>query len=413
MLQLATLLLQTGVILACIRLVGWVFRRLGQPQVIGEMVAGILLGPSVLGWLAPGVSTMLFPERSLPFLNALSQVGLVFFLFLVGLEHNPSRLRGHSVTAVIASHASILVPFFLGSALALFLYPRLSDDSITFTQFALFMGTGMSITAFPVLARILAERDLMDTPLGSAAIVCAVVNDVTGWLVVAGVLLLVRATGAHSPLWVTIPGTAAYTIFMLAGARRLLGRLGKTFRLRGHLSHDLFALVLIVAFASACATEKLGIHPLFGAFLAGVAMPKEPDFVQAVFKRLEDVTLVLLLPLFFVYSGLRTRIGLMSGGAMWLYFAAVVATAIVGKVGGAALSARATGVSWREAASLGVLVNTRGLVELVVLNIGLDAGVVSPALFAIMVLMAIVTTLMTAPLLDWIYPPRLRHPKPA
>jgi Kef-type K+ transport system membrane component KefB len=413
MLQLATLLLQTGVILACIRAVGWLFRKVHQPQVVGEMVAGILLGPSVLGWLAPGLSTMLFPERSLPFLNALSQVGLVFFLFLVGLEHDPARLRGHSATAIIASHASILVPFFLGSALALFLYPRLSDDSITFTQFALFMGTGMSITAFPVLARILTERSLTDTPVGSAAIVCAVVNDVTGWLVVAGVLLLVRATGTHSPLWVTVPGTAAFATFMLVGARRIFGRFGATFHARGHLSHDLFALILIVAFASACATEKLGVHPLFGAFLAGVAMPKDPDFVRAVFRRLEDVTLVLLLPLFFVYSGLRTRIGLMSGGVMWLYFAAVVVTAIVGKVGGATLSARATGVSWREAASLGVLVNTRGLVELVVLNIGLDAGVVSPALFAIMVLMAIVTTLMTAPLLDWIYPPRLRRPTPA
>jgi Kef-type K+ transport system membrane component KefB len=413
MLQLATLLLQTGIILACIRCVGWVFRKLGQPQVIGEMVAGILLGPSVLGWLAPGVSTMLFPERSLPFLNALSQVGLVLFLFLVGLEHDPSRMRGHSATAIIASHASILVPFFFGSALALFLYPRLSDDSITFTQFALFMGTGMSITAFPVLARILAERGLMDTAVGSAAIVCAAVNDVTGWLVVAGVLLLVRATGTRFSLWVTIPGTAAYTLFMLFGARRLFGRLSATFRARGHLSHDLFALILIVAFASACATEKLGIHPLFGAFLAGVAMPKDRGFVQAVFKRLEDVTLVLLLPLFFVYSGLRTRIGLMSGGSMWLYLAAVVATAIVGKVGGAALSVRATGTSWREAMSLGILVNTRGLVELVVLNIGLDAGVVSPALFAIMVLMAIVTTLMTAPLLDLVYPPRLRRPTPA
>jgi Kef-type K+ transport system membrane component KefB len=411
MVQLATLLLQIMVILATVRLVGWIFHRLHQPQVVGEMIAGILLGPSVLGWIAPHAEAVIFPDRSLGSLNAVSQVGLVLFLFVVGLEHDPRELKGHGATAVITSHASILVPFFLGSALALFLYPRLADDNITFTQFALFMGTAMSITAFPVLARILEETGLIHTSVGSTAIVCAAVDDVTGWLVVAGVLLLVHAAGVHLPLWFAVPATALYAVLMLVAAPRLLRKLAARCEPRGGPSHAVLSVVLLIAFASACATERLGIHPLFGAFLAGVAMPKDHGFAQAISKRLEDVTVVLLLPLFFAYSGLRTHIGLLSGGDVWLYFAAILAVAVVGKVGGAAIAARATGMRWREATSLGVLVNTRGLVELVVLNIGLDAGIISPSLFAIMVLMAITTTVMTTPLLDWVYPARLRRPE--
>jgi Kef-type K+ transport system membrane component KefB len=409
MVQLAILLLQIGVILATIRVVGWVFRRFKQPQVVGEMIAGVLLGPSVLGALAPQIEAALFPEKSLSFINALSQVGLVLFLFLVGLVHDPRSLKGRGATAVLTSHASIVVPFVLGVTMALVLYPRLSDNGVTFVQFALFMGTGMSITAFPVLARILEERELVHTTVGAAAIVCAAVDDVTGWLVVAAVLLLVHAEGSHLPLWLTAPGAVVYAVFMMTGARRLLGPLGTAFKARGALTHDLFAGALLVALGSACLTERLGIHPLFGAFLAGVAMPKDPAFIAALSQKLEDVTVVLLLPLFFVYSGLRTRIGLLGGGESWLYFAAILTVAVAGKLGGAALAARATGLPWREATSLGVLINARGLVELVVLNIGLDAGLVSPALFAILVLVAIATTLMTTPLLDWIYPRRLRR----
>jgi Kef-type K+ transport system membrane component KefB len=409
MVQLAILLLQIAVILVAIRLVGWLFRRLHQPQVVGEMVAGIVLGPSVLGALAPKLSAAVFPEKSLAFINALSQVGLVLFLFLVGLVHDPRSMKGRGPTAVLTSHASIVVPFVLGVTLALFLYPRLSDNGVTFIQFALFIGTGMSITAFPVLARILEERELVHTTVGAAAIVCAAVDDVTGWLVVAAVLLLVHAEGSRLPIWLTVPGSIAYAVFMLTGARRVLRRFGTAFTARGVLTHDLFAGALLVALASACITERLGIHPLFGAFLAGVAMPKDPKFIAALSQKLEDITVVLLLPLFFVFSGLRTRIGLLGGGESWLYFVAVLAVAVAGKLGGAALAARATGLSWREATSLGVLINARGLVELVVLNIGLDAGLVSPALFAILVLVAIVTTLMTTPLLDVVYPKSVRR----
>jgi Kef-type K+ transport system membrane component KefB len=407
--QLETILIQIVVVLAAIRLLGWVCRKLRQPQVVGEMVAGILLGPSVLGLLAPRVEAFVFPEKSLPFLNTLSQVGLVLFLFAVGLEHDLSRLRSHKATAVIASHASIFVPFFLGSLLALLLYPRLSDDRVTFVQFSLFLGTAMSITAFPVLARILEERRLVDTDVGSTAIVCAAVDDVTGWLVVAGVLLAVGAQRPKYPLWATVPLVGLYAAGMIFGAPRLLRPLAGRCEARGGLAHGALAIVTLFAFASATATERLGIHPLFGAFLAGTAVPREFGFNKAVSRRLEDMTVVLLLPLFFAYSGLRTHVGLLRGPAMWLYFAAILAVAIAGKLGGATAAARATGMSWRESTAVGTLVNARGLVELVVLNIGLDAGLISPSLFAIMVLMAITTTVITTPLLDWIFPDRFRH----
>jgi Kef-type K+ transport system membrane component KefB len=406
--MLQTLLLQIVVVLAAIRALAWVCRKVRQPQVVGEMVAGILLGPSLLGLVAPRVENYIFPEKSLPFLNTVSQVGLVLFLFAVGLEHDMRRLKNHRSTAVIASHASILVPFFFGSVLALVLYPRLSDDRVTFVQFALFLGTAMSITAFPVLARILEERGLVQTAVGSTSIVCAAVDDVTGWLVVAGVLLAVHAERPQVPLWTAMPLIVIYALVMTLVAPRLLRPLAGRCEARGGLPHSSLATVTLFAFASATATERLGIHPLFGAFLAGTAIPRDFGFARAVSRRLEDMTVVVLLPLFFAYSGLRTHIGVLNGADMWLFFAAILAAAIAGKLGGATFAARATGMSWRESSAVGALVNARGLVELVVLNIGLDAGIITPSLFAIMVLMAITTTLITTPLIDWIYPPRFR-----
>jgi Kef-type K+ transport system membrane component KefB len=408
--QLEVLLLQIVVILAAIRLFGWLCRKAHQPQVVGEMVAGIVLGPSLLGLVAPRAEAFVFPEQSLPFLNTLSQVGLVLFLFAVGLEHDLSRLRRHKSTALVASQAGIFVPFFLGSLLALLLYPRLADDRVSFVQFALFLGTAMSITAFPVLARILEEERLVHTDVGSTAIVCAAVNDVIGWIVVAGVLLAVGAQRPKLPLWAMVPLVVIYALVMVFGAPRLLRPLAGRCEARGGLPHSSLAVVTLFAFASATATERLGIHPLFGAFLAGAAIPREFGFSRAVSRRLEDMTVVLLLPLFFAYSGLRTHVGLIHGAAMWMYFVAIIAVAIAGKLGGTTAAARATGMSWRESAAVGTLVNARGLVELVVLNIGLDAGIVSPSLFAIMVLMAITTTVITTPLLDWVYPERVRPP---
>jgi Kef-type K+ transport system membrane component KefB len=400
--QITLLLIQIIVILATARLIGWAFRKVHQPQVVGEMMAGILLGPSLLGWVAPNVSHALFPVNSLPFLNVLSQIGLLIFMFLVGLELNPKLLRKRSHTAVITSHASILVPFLLGTLLALYLYPRLSDG-VPFTHFALFMGTAMSITAFPVLARILTERRLLRTSLGGVAIACAAVDDVTAWSILAGVVLLVRATGGGHLLWLTIFGSLVYIAVMLSVGRKALRHLETKYQRRGELSKDLMAVILLVVVVSSLATEWLGIHALFGAFLAGAIMPKDSGFVRTLTEKLEDVTVVLLLPLFFAFTGLRTSIGLVSGSEMWFYCALIITVAVLGKFLGASVAARVSGMSWSEASALGVLMNTRGLVELVVLNIGLDIGVISPALFAMMVIMALTTTFMTTPLLDLIH----------
>ena len=401
--QITLLLIQLIVILLTAGLIGWVFRKIHQPQVIGEMVAGILLGPSLLGWVAPGISGVLFPANSLPYLSVLSQIGLLIFMFLVGLELDLKLLRKRSHTAVLTSHASILIPFFLGSLLALYLYPRLSDGNVPFTHFALFMGTAMSITAFPVLARILTERKLLRTPLGGIAIACAAVDDVTAWSILAGVVLLVRATGGGHLLWLTIFGSLVYIAVMLTFGRKALRHLETRYRRRGEVSKDMIAVILLAVVASSLATELLGIHALFGAFLVGAIMPKDTHFVRTLTDKLEDVTVVLLLPLFFAFTGLRTSMGLVSGSHMWFYCALIIAVAVVGKFGGASIAARVSGMKWSEASALGVLMNTRGLVELVVLNIGLDIGVISPALFAMMVIMALTTTFMTTPLLDLIY----------
>ncbi|HEX6384267.1 MAG TPA: cation:proton antiporter, partial [Anaerolineae bacterium] len=377
--------------------------KIGQPQVIGEMVAGILLGPSLLGWLAPGVSAALFPLESLGFLNALSQMGILIFMFVIGLELKPQALRGRGYAALITSQAGIVAPFLLGMLLALYLYPRLSEDGVTFTNFALFVGTAMSITAFPVLARILAERNLLRTQVGIVAIACAAVDDVTGWCILAAVILLVRASAVETPLWLTLLGSVSYIAVMLFVVRRALFRLDGIYRRRGAIGQDTMALIFLLVLVSALTTEWLGIHALFGAFLLGAIMPKEPDFVHALTEKLEHITVVLLLPLFFAFTGLRTSIGLVSGAQLWFYCALIITVAIAGKFGGVTLVARATGMPWREASTVGILMNTRGLMELVVLNIGLDIGVLSPTLFAMMVLMALFTTFITAPLLQWVY----------
>jgi Kef-type K+ transport system membrane component KefB len=407
MVNLFHLVLQIAVILVAARIVGFLFQKIQQPQVMGEMVAGILLGPSLLGWLAPGVSAALFPPASLGYLNALSQVGLVVFMFVVGLALNPSELHGYGHAAVLTSHVSIVAPFCLGGLTALYLYPRLSDDAVTFTGFALFMGAAMSITAFPVLARILTERGLLRSRMGTMAIACAAVDDVTGWCILAYIVVLVRVTHAARPVWVTIAGSLVYVLIMLLVVRRILPAFERQFRKRDRLSDDLLAVIVVLVLASALATEWLGIHLLFGAFLMGAIMPKAPEFIHYLLQKFESVTVVLLLPLFFAYTGLRTRIGVGGGRAIWFYSAIVIVVAITGKLGGSMFAARLAGMPWREAASLGILMNTRGLMELVILNIGLDIGVISPVMFSIMVLMALVTTFMTTPLLEWVYPTRL------
>ncbi len=402
--NLFTLILQIAVVLAVCRLVGELFRKIHQPRVVGEMFAGIMLGPSLLGWVAPRLFSYLFPASSLGFLNALSQVGVIVFMFLVGLGINPRELKKQGHAAVLTSHVSITAPFVLAAFLSLYLYPRLSDDSVAFTNFALFMGAAMSITAFPVLARILAERNMLGSRLGTVAIACAAVDDVTGWCILAYIVVLIRSAHSSTSIWVTVGGLVAFGLIMIYGVRRLLRGYERVYKAQGALSENLLALMLLLVLVSALCTEYLGIHLLFGAFLMGAIMPKQRHFVRYVLDRFETITVTLLLPLFFAFTGLRTNIGLVKGPEMWMYCGLIILVATVGKLGGSTLASWLTGIPLREAVGLGTLMNTRGLMELVILNIGLDIGVISPALFSMMVIMALVTTFMTTPVLSLICP---------
>jgi Kef-type K+ transport system membrane component KefB len=411
--NLFTLVLQIAVILAVCRIVGTIFRYFHQPRVVGEMFAGIFLGPSLLGWLAPGVSAYLFPPASLGFLNALSQIGVVIFMFLVGLGINPRELKNHGHAAVLTSHVSITAPFVLAAFLSLYLYPKLSDDSVAFTSFALFMGAAMSITAFPVLARILSERDLLGSRLGTVAIACAAVDDVTGWCILAYIVLMFRSAHTSNPIWLTVGGLIAFALFMIYGLRPLLRGFQSSYERWGGLSENKLAVMLFLVLCSALMTEWLGLHLLFGAFLMGAIMPKDGKFVNYIMERFETVTITLLLPLFFAFTGLRTNIGLVKGPEMWMYCGLIILVATVGKLGGSMIASWLTGMPVREAAGLGTLMNTRGLMELVILNIGLDIKVISPALFSMMVLMALFTTFMTSPVLEVICPDRILRAKVA
>lgn len=407
-LHFSTLLMQIGVIVIAARLVGRAFRIFHQPQVVGEILAGILLGPSFIGWIVPDIASALFPAASLGYLSALSQLGLLLFMFLVGLELDPHLLRERAHASIVISFVSMGLPFLLGTVLAVYLHPRLSDPAIPVIQFALFVGTAMSITAFPVLARILDERHLVGTHLGTVALACAAVDDVTAWCILAGVVLLVRSTADELPFWRTLLAIACYVGIMVVGLRPVLRRIEASYRRQSTITHDLLACILLLVLASAWVTEYLTIHALFGAFLLGAIMPKDQQFVQVVTEKIDGLTVVMLLPLFFALTGLRTSIGLISGVEMWLYCGLIMVVAIAGKFGGCALAARLSGIDWREAGALGILMNTRGLVELVVLNVGLEIGVISSEVFTMMVLMALATTMMTSPFLEWMYPAHRR-----
>jgi Kef-type K+ transport system membrane component KefB/nucleotide-binding universal stress UspA family protein len=399
-------LLQVLIVIGLSRLVGLGFRWIKQPLVIGEIVAGIMLGPSLFGLIAPGLSAIVFPAETVPFLNVLSQVGLIFFMFLIGLELNPKYLSGQLEVAILTSHVSILVPFSLGSLLALLLYPLVSNGSVSFTAFALFLGAAMSITAFPVLARIITENNLQGTRLGTLALTCAAVDDVTAWCLLA-VAIAVARTGSIVGAIPTIIESLFYIIFMLTVGRWFLQRLAVYYRRTGRLSQFVLALIYIGVVASAIVTEEIGIHLIFGAFLVGAAMPKNQGLVRELAEKTEDFVLIFLLPVFFAYSGLRTQIGLLNRPQLWGLCLLVVAVAIAGKYIGTYIAARVCGINNREASALGWLMNTRGLTELIVLNIGLSLGVITPLLFTMLVIMALVTTFMTSPLLEWTYPKRL------
>ncbi len=402
------LISQVGLILIASRAAGWIFNRFHQPQVMGEMVAGILLGPSLFGLLAPAAHAAIFPPASIPQLGVLSQIGVIFFLFLIGLELDPKLLsrRGHA--AVVISHVSIVAPFLLGAGLALYLYGNLFNDSpqMRFSSVALFMGAAMSITAFPVLARILTERNLHKTNVGAITITCAAVDDVTAWCMLAFVVGLARAEG-FGPATLTAILSAVYVAVMFLAVRPFLRRFLGRYDRETRLGQGTVAVILMLTLASAWVTEAIGIHALFGAFLMGAIMPKGSQFVRMISEKLEDYTVVLLLPIFFAYTGLKTQIGLLNNAELLGDTALIIAVACLGKFGGSTLAARACGIGWRESSAIGVLMNTRGLMELVILNIGRELGVITPAVFAMMVLMALVTTFLTTPVLQLVYPRRL------
>jgi Kef-type K+ transport system membrane component KefB len=397
------LVFQIVLILAATRIASAGFHRMGQPQVIGEMVAGVVLGPSVAGQLSPALLAAVFPASSLGHLEVLSELGLIVFMFLVGASLDKCALRKHCHAAVLTSHVSIVLPLVLGAALASNLYPSLAGPGVKFLAFALFLGAAMSITAFPVLARILSERKMLHSRAGTVAIACAAVDDVTGWCILACITVLISPSNPV-PIGLTIVGSLAFAALMILVVRPYLSRLDGLFE--GGTTGDC-TLVLVVLFllVSSLTTAFLGIHLLFGSFLAGAVMPRSPRVLAYLEERLEPFCLAVLMPLFFAFTGLRTNLGLLRAGEAWPLFGLVVAVAVAGKLGGATVAARLTGFGWRDSAALGVLLNTRGLMELVILNLGLEMGILKPALFALMVMMAILTTLMTAPLLHLLNPP--------
>jgi Kef-type K+ transport system membrane component KefB len=398
--ELKLLFLQMAVILVTARLMAVASRSLGQPEVVGEMIAGILLGPSLLGRISAGTMNALFPPTGLGPLYAISQLGLVLFMFLVGLDVRPSTMRGSARSVIVTSSASIVAPFLCGGILAWKLYPHLGDGGSRLS-FVLFLGVAMSITAFPVLARILADRKLTNTRAGVFAISCAAVDDVTAWCLLAIITVIARPEANRNPLPLRFAALGLYVLAMLFLIRPMLRRLRPA---NAPMGLGWFGAAMIFLLCSVCATEALDVHALFGAFLAGIVMPKGGKLEAEFRGHLESVTLVLLLPLFFAYTGLRTSIGLVNTVNAWLLCGLIVLVAVASKFLVSAACVRANGMPWRESLAVGVLVNTRGLVELVILNVGLDLHILSPTLFSMMVIMALATTLMTGPLIDRILP---------
>jgi Kef-type K+ transport system membrane component KefB len=402
---LAILLAQIVTIVLVAKLFGWICTKIGQPTVIGEMIAGIVLGPSLIGMYLPEFSEILFPAQSLGNLQFLSQIGLILFMFIVGMELDLKVLRNKTHEAVVISHASIVVPFALGMGLAYFIYNSYAPDGVQFLSFGLFMGIAMSITAFPVLARIVQERGISKTKLGTMAITCAAADDITAWCILAAVIAIVKAGSVVSSFY-TILLALGYVFLMIKIVRPFLIRIGNIYATRENLSKPIVVIIFLTLILSAYATEVIGIHALFGAFMAGAIMPENVKFRNLFVEKVEDVALVLLLPLFFVFTGLRTQIGLLNDPEIWKLTGVIVLIAVAGKFLGSALAAKFMGQTWKDSLSLGALMNTRGLMELVVLNIGYDLGVLTPEVFSMMVLMALVTTFMTGPSLDlinWVF----------
>jgi len=394
----ATLLIQIIVVLIAVRLFGYLFQRIGQPGVIGEIVAGIVLGPSLLGKYFPEAFQFLFPPESLTNLELISQMGLVLFMFVIGMELDFSVLKNKINETLVISHAGILVPFFLGILASYWIYEEYAATQTHFLPFALFLGISMSITAFPVLARIIQERDMAKSQVGILSIASAANDDVTAWCLLAVVIAIAKAGTFASALY-TIVLTIIYIVVMFTVVRPFLKKLGQEYANQEVINKNFVGFILLVLVISAVTTEILGIHALFGAFMAGVIMPPSMGFRKVMMEKVEDIALVFFLPLFFAFTGLRTEIGLINSPELWWVCLFLIIVAVTGKLGGCAIAARLVGESWKDSLKIGTLMNTRGLMELVALNIGYEMGVLPPSIFVILVIMALVTTFMTTPLL--------------
>lgn len=398
---LAILLLQIITIIIVARVFGWIFRKIGQPSVIGEIIAGIFLGPSLVGMYFPEYSALLFPKESLGNLQFLSQIGLILFMFVVGMELDLKVLKNKANDAVVISHASIIFPFALGIGLSYFVYNQFAPEGVEFLSFSLFMGIAMSITAFPVLARIVQERGIHKTKLGAIVITCAAADDITAWCILAAVIAIVKAGTFASSMYVILLALV-YVLAMLFVVKPFLKKVGDLYATRDNLSKPVVAIFLLTLIISSYLSEVIGIHALFGAFLTGAIMPDITKIRNIIIEKVEDIALILLLPLFFVFTGLRTQIGLINDPYLWKITGFIILVAVVGKFFGSALAAKFVGQNWRDSLTIGALMNTRGLMELVVLNIGYDLGVLSSEIFTMMVIMALVTTFMTGPAIDLI-----------
>ena len=398
---LAILLAQIITIILVARVFGWVFKKIGQPSVIGEIIAGIVLGPSLVGLYFPEFSAALFPVESLGNLKFLSQIGLILFMFVIGMELDLKVLKNKANEAVVISHASIVIPFALGIGLSYFVYNQFAPEGVKFLSFSLFMGIALSITAFPVLARIVQERGIHKTKLGAIVITCAAADDITAWCILAVVIAIVKAGTFVSSLYI-IMLAVLYVLAMIFIVKPFLKRIGDLYGSKDTIIKPVVAIFFLVLILSSYATEVIGIHALFGAFMAGAIMPDVPKFRTIFIEKVEDVALILLLPLFFVFTGLKTEIGLLNDPYLWKVTGFIILVAVVGKFLGSALAAKFVGQSWRDSLTIGALMNTRGLMELIVLNIGLELNVLTPEVFTMMVIMALVTTFMTGPALDLI-----------
>lgn len=399
--KFSILILQLIIVLSITCLFGYLCGKISQPSVIGQIIAGIALGPSLMGILFPDFFAFLFTPDSLKALKFFSDLGLILYMFIVGLELDIELLKHKARQAVFISNGGIIVPFILGIILSLFLYKTYAPPHISMISFALFIGISLSITAFPVLARIIQERGITKTHVGTMALVSAAADDVTAWCLLVAVIAIASSGNIYT-FFLTIAFSIVYIFIMFVIVRPFMKKISEKYLTNQKMHKTFVSIIFLVLLISSYMTHIIGIHTLFGAFIAGVIMPHNLDFKKNFVEKIEDVSLVLLLPLFFVFSGLRTQISLLNNINEWLVLGAVVLVAIIGKFGGCVVAARLAGEDWKDTLSIGALMNTRGLMELIILNIGYDLGILSQEVFSIFVLMALITTFLTNPALDLI-----------